>query len=302
VVSGLEAWLEPGDLCLAERPIPGGERVSGLLVLPRDSRNPDRYDFVYWSRWYEGFRFVLVSETQVRQNLQRASRIAAHFYGRLANDARMVAEFGDPVSFRLFELPPGTTWREPLTREELAAVRPVPDLGSFLSQLGSLYAESGNRRTAAILFEAGARLDPDSDALANNLGSIYLLEREWEEAAAVFQKALDRRPDSPELLYNYARALFELNVYVRAEMLYRKAVSLRPDFADAHYELARCFLAQDKERLAGAALRRYLELAPDTPRRADVERVLATLAEEAGAAPGEPRSGSGVPRVGPGVE
>lgn len=299
VAKNLQQKLEPGDLCVLERAIPGGEGIAGVIALPRDSRDPERYDFVYWSRWYAGFRYVLVSEAQVRENLERDSPIARHFYQRLATDARPIAEFGDPIAYRLFELPPESGWREAITREELASVRPVPELGSFLSQLGSLYAENGNRRAAMVLFEEGVRLDPASDALSNNLGSIYLLEREWSEAARIFQTVLDRRPDSPEILYNYARALFELNVYVRAETMYRRAIALRPDFAAAHYELARCFLAQDKKLLAAAALQRYLELEPESARRPEVEGVLATLANEGIVAP---PSGSGVDRVDPGME
>jgi tetratricopeptide (TPR) repeat protein len=291
ILQTLQQRMEPGDLCLLERALPGAESMRATFTLPRDSRTPERYDFAYWSRWYAGFRFVLVSETQLRQNLERDAAVPRHFYQRLATDGRIVAEYGDPVAYRLFELSPESAWRQPLTREELASLQPAPELGAFLSGLGSLYAEHADRRAAMILFEMGVRLDPESDALANNLGSIYLLEREWQEAARIFQSVLDRRPDSPEVLYNYARALFELNVFVRAETMYRRAIALRPDFAAAHYELARCFLQQDKKLLAAAALRRYLELEPNTPRRQEVEGVLALLAKEGIEAP---PSGSGV--------
>ncbi|MEZ4653164.1 MAG: tetratricopeptide repeat protein [Candidatus Eisenbacteria bacterium] len=287
----------PGDLCLAERAIPGGQTIGQTLVLPRDSRDPGRYDFVYWPRWYAGFRFVLLSTTQVRLNLERGSRAATHFYQQLASEGRLVAEFGDPADYRLYEIPATSPWRRALTREELSEIGSAPDLSAFLSQLGSLYAETDQRGAATAVFETGVRLDPGSDALANNLGSIYLLEKEWQEAAGVLQSALERRPDSPELLYNYARALFELQVYNRAEMLFRKALSLRPDFAAAHYELARCFLAEEKKPLAYAALERYLELLPQSPRRKEVEGVLASLRAQGVHSPGEGPAGIGIEPV-----
>lgn len=281
----------PDTPWLAERPLPGGVAAPGRsFLLPRDSRDPDRYDFAYWPRWYAGFGYVLVSSVQLRQNLNRPDAdVPRYFYGRLQTDGRDVRDWGrdrrsgEPL-FRLVALPEDSRWRAALSDSELAGIRPNPELSSFLSQLGSVYAESGRLRTAARLFERGIRLDPAAAPLYNNLGSVYLMEDEVDEAGKVFEQGLHQNPRSPELLYNAGRAHARSGSQARAEQLLRRAVAARPDFPEAHYELARVFLAQGKMRLARMALEKVLELQPGTPRRPEIESVLARLA----AAPGRP--------------
>ncbi|MCB9462635.1 MAG: tetratricopeptide repeat protein [Candidatus Eisenbacteria bacterium] len=285
VVEEIRAIVPPGARLLAERAVPGLEGATSALVLPRDSRHPERYDFAYWPRWYAGFDFVLLSEPQFAQNRSRSRPL--HFYGQLKEQGEAIARWeAEGQGWVLYHVPETSPWREPLSRSELTAIEPNPDLLQFVDRLGSFYAGTGAIDLAEVLFQGGLQLDPSRQSFYNNLGSVYLLESEWEEAARVFEQGLRRDPDSPELCYNAGRAFFELGAYGRAESLLRRAVGLRPNYGDAHYELARTFLALDQIDLAKVALRQVLTLNPSPERRQAVESALAQLPASQGAGAG----------------
>ncbi|MEZ4648742.1 MAG: tetratricopeptide repeat protein [Candidatus Eisenbacteria bacterium] len=276
IVTAIGEMVPPGARLLAERPVPGLEGVAATFVLPRDSRDPARYDFTYWPRWYAGFEFVLLSEAQFAQNRSRSRPL--HFYGQLREQGEAIARWdADGQGWVLYHLPETSPWREPVSRAELTEIEPVPDLLQFLDRLGSFYAGTGAIDLAETLFQSGLQLDPSRQSFYNNLGSVYLLESEWEEAARIFEQGLLRDPDSPELCYNAGRAFFELGAYGRAESLLRRAVGLRPNYGDAHYELARTFLALDQIDLARVALQQVLSLDPAPERRRAVETALSQL-------------------------
>jgi len=277
-----------GDgLLLSERTLPGDVPLPGRsFLLPRDSRDPKRFEFAYWPRWYANFDYVLLSASQVRQNLKRGG-VPAHFYQELLDDSDLIAEWGTgEVQRRLYRIRESSQWKIPLRAEDMSALTAVPELGPFLSQLGTLSAEAGHLQTAVVIFEEGIRLAPSSPSMYNNLGSLYLLEEEWEAAARVLSDGLGHAPESTEMLYNSGRAHYELGSFERAEQLFRRSVNLRPDFGKAHYELGRAFLAQEKRRLAQMALENYLEIEPNSEKSASVQGVLEQL-----------RGANGVPRV-----
>jgi len=259
-----------------------------VFVVPRDSRNPDRYDYVYWPRWFAGFRYVLLSSTEVRGNLAREeARAPRHFYNALESEAELVAEWGrgDDLGLRLYRVREDAAWRKPLTAAELAEVRGSPRLSWFINSLGSLYARAGDLETAELLFESGCAWDSASVSLRCNLGGVYASQGRLAEAATLFEAGLRREPRSFELLYNFGQICRRAGIYGRAEDLLRRAVGQRPDYAPAHYELARVFLAQEKKVLAMMALEHFVRLQAPSPARAEGEELLRQLRAQAAGPP-----------------
>ncbi len=277
VAKWIDVKVDADALILLERPLPGGAQLEqNHFVLPRDSRAPNRYDFAYWPRWYHGFTHVLLDESLTKRNVGRD--LPAHFYGQLRDFGTVVETWGEEGKrLVLVTVPADGEFSRLPSGDELQAVEDPADLGAFLTQLGSTYAEQGQRSAATRIFEIGVRLDPSRVSLQNNLGSIYLLDGEWEAAARVFDNALRIAPNSPELLFNAGRAYSEVGALERAEGFFRRAVAAKPDFTDAHYELARTFLALGRAELARTALERVLELSPSPQRRAQIEEVLLEL-------------------------
>lgn len=297
------SFVPKGDLVVAEADpsAPAGtlssaagadssSATAGYLVLPRDSRTPGRYDDLYWHRWYAGFRWVLLSGARVRENLARADAAAPRsFYQAVEREGLLVREWGRGDSgLRLYRIPDDSPWRRPLTETEIAALRPRTERAWFLSRLGSAYLHAGQLRLAEEIFRLATAWDPENPAAWNNLGAVFLQRGDYPAAAKAFDAGLKRAPDSFELLLNYGRACSAQGVYQRGEGYLVRAVNLRPDYAPAHYELARVFLGLDKEAAAAVALRRTLELDPSTPRRPEIEAVLARLAANAKPVGGRP--------------
>lgn len=263
---------------------------AGFFVLPRDSRTPGRYDDLYWRRWYCGFRWVLLSGARTSEHLARADAPGPHgFYRALEREGVLVREWGaGDTGFRLYRIPDDSPWRRPLTEAEAAGLRPTPQRIWFLSRLGSLYLEAGDAPLAEELFRLATAWDPENAGVWNNLGAAFLRRDDYPAAAKAFDEGLKRAPASFELLLNYGRACSAQGLYERGEKYLLQAVSLRPGYAPVHYELARVFLGLGKDRGAVAALRRTLELDPSTPRRAEIESVLARLEAAAKDSGGKP--------------
>ncbi len=300
VVADLSRMIGPADLWLSEAPLPGGPAETGSeneppagsaaslfargFVLPRDSRNPGRYDYAYWPRWYSGFQWVLVSAARVADNLARpGAPIPAHFYRMLEQQGRVAQEWGDVASgsgYRLYRLEPGSAWARPITATELEGIHGTPAIAWFLASVSALYLDSGDLGDATVLLRQGTKWAPDAASLYSNLGVIYLRQGDLAAAEQTFEQGLARAPRSVELMYNLARTCSQDKLYERAERLLRSVVAIRPDFAAAHYELARCFLGQGESDLAAQALRHYLELSPGSLRRPAIEGVLAQLARK----------------------
>lgn len=253
---------------------------AGYLFLPRDSRTPGRYDDLYWHRWYAGFRWVLLSGARVSENLARVDAVGPRaFYSAVEREGRLVREWGrGDDGARLYRIPDDSPWRRPVTETEIAELRPRAERTWFLSRLGSVYLEAGQLSLAEEIFRSATVWDHENAAAWNNLGAAFLRRGDLPAAAKAFDEGLKRAPNSFELLLNYGRACSAQGVYQRGEGYLLRAASLRPDYAPVHYELARVFLGLDKKQAAAAALRRTLALDPSTPRRAEIESVLAQLA------------------------
>ncbi len=256
---------------------PAAERL--LFVLPRDSRNPGRYDYAYWPRWYAGFRWVLLSSGRVREQVERPdARLPRSFYAAVEHDGVLVHEWGGAArGYRLYRLRDGSAWNRPFTEGELRAIEGGPGTAWFVGRLASAYLDAGAPRVAEALLRRGLEWEPGAPGLHNNLGTVYLRLGDFGAAAGAFEEGLRREPDSFELVWNFGLACSGAGLWGRGEALFRRAAAMRPDYAPVHYELARTFIGQDKADLARQAFQRYLELAPASPRRAEIEGVLARL-------------------------
>lgn len=277
--------VAPGELLLSEvellPTVSAGETAGlpGLFLLPRDSRQPDRYDFGYWPRWYAGYRWVLLSSARVREAVERpGARLPRALYAAIEHDGTLVREWGDAVrGYRLYRVRDGSAWTRPLADAELGAFPGGEGMAWFVGRLASSYTEAGEPRRAEQILRAGLRWEPSAPGLHNNLGAVYLRLGDFAAAATAFEAGLARAPDSFELVWNFGLACSGAKLWARAETLFRRAAAIRPDYAPVHYELARAFIGQDKAALAREALERYLELDPATARRGEIEAVLARL-------------------------
>ncbi len=165
--------------------------------------------------------------------------------------------------------------------------------------LGNRQREAGAHGAAIIHYECALRSAPRHAALLNNLGLSYKATGAVDRAEESFRAALSAQPQHVEALINLAHVLFQREQYAdaiatverllalsadappslrlqralaqdrlgdaaAAEASLRDAVARFPDEATLHAYLGTLWVRQQRYAQAEQALRRSLELAPDS--------------------------------------
>jgi protein O-GlcNAc transferase len=135
-----------------------------------------------------------------------------------------------------------------------------------LNNLGLLLAERGRLAEARAAFEEALRIKPDYTDALNNLGSVCVTEGRTDEAVASYRRLLQLKPDSAEAHANLAIVLGHKGQQLDEALTFcREALRLDPDNADVLSTLGGIFKDMGLVDEGIAALRRAVELKPDSP-------------------------------------
>ena len=197
----------------------------------------------------------------------------------------------------------------------LAARRQMPDNPDLLTDLGSCLVELGRYEQAAGVLEPATGLEGASWRAGVNLGVALQHQGQNEQAAEAYSRAAVLPGAGKEAFNNLGICLFTLGEYGQSEKAYDQALVLDSLYAEAWNNLAGTLAAQGKikdaagaysraliieprypdacfnyglllaERLelpdsAAALIERGLALAPESPRRNELEGVLRKLREK----------------------
>ncbi len=164
-----------------------------------------------------------------------------------------------------------------------AAVGVFPEYFLALDRLGYEYLAAGKFAEAESAFAKAAAVNPKSFSSRSGLGiALFKLGRK-REAAAALEEAVRLDQAAPNAFLFLGKVYRELENYAAAETNLRKAAELGDyRFADAHWELALLYY-HDLGRPAEAAaeLERYLQAKPKADNRAQIEKLIKTMREEA---------------------
>ena len=126
-----------------------------------------------------------------------------------------------------------------------------------------------------------------------NEGNAFLKLRKTNEAIDEFTRATSIDPDYPVAQFNLCAMLFNAQKIDAALPACDKSIALQPDRPDTYYIKANLLLARanrDKsskdQSAAGAALKKYLDLAPEGPHVAKARELLMQIGAAAPANPG----------------
>jgi len=188
----------------------------------------------------------------------------------LADDAvfqpmsgQLVMSFAvEQLRARLAEIAPLPT--APVTTTPSPANDPVPETAYGCFQAGVAALDGGDDLRAEKLFRRALALDGALAAAWTNIGNV--LERRGDRGAArdAYEQALAVDPDQPEALYNLANLHADLGDLDVAIAEYRRVLRLGNPPTDVHYNLGLALLRAGQRTEGRAALRRYLELDPDS--------------------------------------
>ncbi len=128
--------------------------------------------------------------------------------------------------------------------------------------------------------EAAVREDPANVQAALYLGLAYQQLGRLDDAIQTFRKVLPRAGEKqPLIAYNLGNVYFQKNAAAFAEQYYTQAIAGDPSYASAYLNRANARIRTGSLKDASADYRTYLSLEPASPKRPDIERLLAAIAE-----------------------
>lgn len=137
---------------------------------------------------------------------------------------------------------------------------------------------------AAPRLEAALAEDPANLTASLYLGIVYQQLSRFDDSIAILRVALPRAGDRSALFeYNIGNGYFAKGAASFAEQFYSKAIETDPTFASAYLNRANARIKTGALDGASADYGKYLELQPSTPKRPEIERVMALIAEAAAA-------------------
>jgi len=111
------------------------------------------------------------------------------------------------------------------------------------------------------------------------LGLVRAMMGNTPAAEEPFTTFVTKDPNNPEGHFELAKTEFALNKFSEAELHARKAIELKEKNPGVEVVLAYSLLRQKKATEAKAAFQQYLQLDPNSPMKADVQKTIAMIDE-----------------------
>ena len=112
------------------------------------------------------------------------------------------------------------------------AIRLDPNSADAHSNLGTLYARTGELDAAERCFTRAIALNPQHASALSNMGALRVEQQRYAQALQPLEAALAVAGERPDALNNLALALFNLDRVDEAREALRRAAVLKPDFPD----------------------------------------------------------------------
>lgn len=139
---------------------------------------------------------------------------------------------------------------------------------------GVLYSKQGNRRRAIEEFKKEVDSHPNNIGALVELGKELIQEGYVLDALNQFSVAMRLAPSQGEPKQMAGYANFLLKNYEGAISLYRAAVAADPGNPMIYKRLGQALMTVGQKEEAAQAFRKFLELAPDAPDRAEIQQYL----------------------------
>jgi tetratricopeptide (TPR) repeat protein len=162
-------------------------------------------------------------------------------------------------------------------------------LGTFLFAQSSfskgeeLFLQNKPKEALPFLEQAVAE-DPAYVQAALYLGIAYQQIDKFDEAIAVYRKILPRSGSQSALIaYNLANVYFSRGNATFAEQYYTQAINANPMYASAYLNRANSRIKSGLLQESISDYRQYLSLEPNSPKRSQIESLIAFIQDEAAA-------------------
>jgi tetratricopeptide (TPR) repeat protein len=126
--------------------------------------------------------------------------------------------------------------------------------------------------------EAAIRENPEREMAYYHLGDAYLVVGRFTDAIAILKKGAQKFPDkSYELFRNIGLCYFMQNKSAFAKEWYDQAIAQNGEYALAYLDRANVFMNLKDYPSAISDFREYLSLAPTSPQRENIEKIIGLI-------------------------
>jgi len=160
------------------------------------------------------------------------------------------------------------------------SARLAPDFFQAHDQLGKLYMTEGRLDDAEREFLTAKRLNESSADPLIQLSGLYVDRNQPELAVRAGEEAIKKDSRSATAFFNLGLAFYRLSRLDSAEDVLKKALALAPSAGQIRLLLANVYLKRNDWTNLRAQLDTYLAENPNSPERADVERMRAQLPKQ----------------------
>jgi uncharacterized caspase-like protein len=155
-------------------------------------------------------------------------------------------------------------------QEEVAAKQ-----AELLKLQQSIQSESAKLTQIATRGKAKTKAEQAYDL--DRQGQLLYREKKYDEAVQKFQGAVDLQPGDAVLLNNLGYLYYVMGRYEEAVTYLQKTLAADPKRKEAHGNIADALLKLGRREEAKQHYQEYLALFPNSPRTAEVKRILVTL-------------------------
>jgi tetratricopeptide (TPR) repeat protein len=127
-------------------------------------------------------------------------------------------------------------WADPIKFYRLA-IKYSPSSFRAHNELGIIYMDMGDYRTAIKEYKAAVKKNPRFDQGFDNLGIAYDKNGDPELAIGAYKRALKINPRNPKIYNNLGNAYNRLNRFDEAVESYQKALRMVPDYKSVYNNL-----------------------------------------------------------------
>ena len=106
------------------------------------------------------------------------------------------------------------------------------------------------------------------------LGLLYAKQKKFDEAVAHYKKCIEINPKNYRSYFSLGNAYSQQKKYELAIPPYESTIKLNSKNADAHFYLGLAYYYQDQNKNAKKYLEKYLEMAPASAFRSQVQEIL----------------------------
>jgi tetratricopeptide (TPR) repeat protein len=161
-------------------------------------------------------------------------------------------------------------------------VTKVPTCSDCYYNLGVAYTAKQQYAEAETAYKKAVELKPDSGEAYTGLANVYNAQKKFDLASEASTKASQLTSASgggggAEATYNQGVILFNSGKFAEAKTQFEAAVKADPNYGPAYYQLGMAALNVGQIPDAVAALEKYLQVAPDGPKAAEVKTSLPAL-------------------------